>query len=133
MAYWLVKTEPGTYSWANLERDKQTVWDGVRNFQAKKNLKEMKKGDLVFIYHSGEGKSIVGLAKVVTESYPDPKDRAWTVVVLEVDQKLKKPVTLAEIKAQKALTKMVLVRNSRLSVQPLKDQEAEKVLQMSAG
>jgi len=133
MNYWLVKTEPGTYSWADLERDKKTTWDGVRNFQARNHLKSMKNGDLVFIYHSGEEKSIVGIARIAKEAYPDPKDKAWTVVDLAFEKKIKKTVTLAEIKANKSLSNMVLVKNSRLSVQPVQKDEFELLLGLVSG
>jgi predicted RNA-binding protein with PUA-like domain len=131
MNYWLVKTEPGTYSWDDLVRDKKTVWDGVRNFQARNNLKSMKKGDTVFVYHSGEDKAVIGLAKISKEAYPDPKDNEWIAVELAVDTKLKKPVTLAQIKATKKLGTMVLVKASRLSVQPVKEDEFNTVLELS--
>jgi predicted RNA-binding protein with PUA-like domain len=132
MNYWLVKTEPGTYSWADLEKAKKTTWDGVRNFQARSNLKLMKKGDVVFVYHTGEEKAIVGLAKIDKEFFPDPKDRDWVVVDLAAEQRLKKPVTLAQIKATKALSNMVLVRNSRLSVQPVRKDEFDVVIGLAA-
>ncbi|HNP94797.1 MAG TPA: EVE domain-containing protein [Cyclobacteriaceae bacterium] len=131
MNYWLMKTEPGTYSWDDLVKDKKTIWDGVRNFQARSNIKAMKKGDTIFIYHSGEGKEIVGLAKVSKEHFPDPKDKDWSVVEISADKKLKRPVTLAEVKATKKLSDMVLVRSSRLSVQPVKKEEFDLVIQMS--
>jgi len=126
-----MKTEPGTYSWDDLVKDKKTIWDGVRNFQARSNIKAMKKGDTIFIYHSGEGKEIVGLAKVSKEHFPDPKDKEWSVVEISADKKLKRPVTLAEVKATKKLSDMVLVRSSRLSVQPVKKEEFDLVIQMS--
>lgn len=133
MNYWLVKTEPGTYSWADLLKSKKTTWDGVRNFQARNHLKSMKKGDLVFIYHSGEEKAIVGLAVVIREGFPDPKDKDWVVVDLSADKPLKNPVTLARIKATRSLASMVLVKNPRLSVQPVKEGEFDEVMQLSAG
>jgi predicted RNA-binding protein with PUA-like domain len=131
MNYWLVKTEAGTYSWANLEKDKKTTWDGVRNFQARNHLKTMKKGDLVFIYHSGDEKAIVGTAKIIKEFYPDPKEPEWVVVDLAADKKLKKSISLAQIKATKSLANMVLVRNSRLSVQPVRKEEYDVVIRLS--
>jgi predicted RNA-binding protein with PUA-like domain len=131
MNYWLVKTEPGTYSWGDLVRDKKTTWDGVRNFQARNNLKAMKKGDIVFIYHSGEDKAVIGIAKVVKEAYPDPKDNDWVVIDIAADKKLKKPVTLSLIKGTKKLITMVLVRASRLSVQPVHEDEFNAVLELS--
>ncbi|HZB12058.1 MAG TPA: EVE domain-containing protein [Chryseolinea sp.] len=131
MNYWLVKSEPGTFSWDDLARDKKTVWDGVRNFQARNNLKNMKKGDLTFFYHSGEDKAIVGIGKIVKEGYPEPKDNNWIAVDIASDKKLKKPVTLAQIKADKRLADMVLVRASRLSVQPVKADEFDLIMALS--
>ena len=131
MNYWLVKTEPGTYSWDDLVKDKKTVWDGVRNFQARSHIKSMKKGDTVFIYHSGEGKEIVGMASITKEHFPDPKDKAWAVVEIAAVKKLKNPVSLATVKATKKLGSMVLVRSSRLSVQPVKKEEFELIMKMS--
>jgi len=133
MNYWLVKTEPETFSWDDLVRDKKTVWDGVRNFQARTNLKSMKKDDTVFIYHTGEEKSIIGLAKIVKEAYPDPKDKDWVVVEILADKKLKKPVSLAQIKSTKKLSNMVLVKASRLSVQPVRQDEFAMVIDLSEG
>lgn len=133
MNYWLMKTEPSTYSWEDLEKDKKTVWDGVRNFQARNNLKAMKKGDQVFIYHSMDDKAVVGIAKITKEFFPDPKDNDWASVEISPVKKLKKPVTLAQVKADKRLSDMVLVRVSRLSVQPVKPQEYDIVLELSEG
>lgn len=132
MDYWLLKTEPDTYSWEDLVRDKKTVWDGVRNFQARSNLKKMKKGDVVFIYHTGDQKAIIGEAKVTKSAFPDPKDTEWVVVELAPDKPLKKPVSLAQIKSDQRLTDMVLVRASRLSVQPVKPIEYEIITGLSA-
>ena len=131
MNYWLVKSEPGTFSWDDLVRDKKTVWDGVRNFQARNNLKNMKKGDLAFFYHSGEDKAIVGIGKIIKEGYPEPQDNNWIAVDIAPDKKLKKPVTLAQIKADKRLVSMVLVKASRLSVQPVKAEEFDLILALS--
>jgi predicted RNA-binding protein with PUA-like domain len=131
MNYWLVKSEPGTFSWDDLVRDKKTVWDGVRNFQARNNLKNMKKGDLAFFYHSGEDKAIVGVGKIIKEGYPEPNDNDWIAVDIAADKKLKKPVTLAQIKADKRLVNMVLVKASRLSVQPVKAEEFDLILALS--
>ena len=131
MNYWLVKTEPETYSWDNLVKEKNGVWDGVRNFQARSNMKAMKKGDQVFIYHTGEEKAIVGIANVVKEGYPDPKDAEWVAVDLAPGKKLKSSVTLAQVKADKKLADMVLVRASRLSVQPVKESEFEYIVALS--
>lgn len=131
MSYWLMKTEPGTYSWDDLVKDKKTTWDGVRNFQARNNMKAMKKGDLIFIYHSNEGKDIVGIAKITKEHFPDPKDKDWPVVEITPVKKLKQPISLAVIKATKKLANMVLVKNSRLSVQPVKESEFDIIVTMS--
>jgi len=131
MNYWLMKTEPGTYSWEDLVKDKKTVWDGVRNFTARNNLKSMKKGDQIFIYHSMEDKAVVGIAKITKEFFPDPKDKDWASVEIAPVKKLKKPVTLAQVKADKRLSDMALVRLSRLSVQPVKPDEYDIVLELS--
>lgn len=131
MNYWLMKSEPETYSWDDLMKDKKTVWDGVRNFQARNNLKAMKKGDQVFFYHSGGVKEIVGIAKIVQEQMPDPKDNAWIAVEIAPVKKMKKVVTLAQIKADKRLVNMTLVRSSRLSVQPVKEEEFEMIVGLS--
>lgn len=132
MNYWLAKSEPGTYSWDDLERDKKTVWDGVRNFQARNNIKAMKVDDQVFFYHSGEGKAIVGIAKVVKDPYPEPADHEWVAVDLALKKKLKNPVTLAQIKADKRFSDMVLVKSSRLSVQPVSKDEFELIIALSS-
>jgi len=131
MNYWLVKSEPETYSLEDLARDKKTTWDGVRNFQARNNLKAMKKGDLAFVYHSGEQKSVVGLAEITKEFFPDPKDKEWAAVEIGYKKKLKNPVSLSAIKAEKKLTSMYLVRAARLSVQPVTKEEFDRVIEMS--
>jgi predicted RNA-binding protein with PUA-like domain len=131
MNYWLMKTEPGTYSWDDLVKDKKTTWDGVRNFQARSNLKAMKKGDLVFIYHSGDDKAVVGIGKIAKEGFPDPTDADWTCVDVAADKPLKKPVTLAQIKSDKRLSNMTLVKSSRLSVQPVRKEEFDFILALS--
>jgi len=131
MNHWLVKTEPDSYSWHDLVKDKKTVWDGVRNFQARSNLKKMEKGDIVFIYHTGDEKAIVGQAQVTKSAYPDPKDAEWSVVELSAGKALKKPVSLAQIKSDKRLSEMVLVRASRLSVQPVKPSEYDLIIGLS--
>ena len=133
MNYWLMKSEPDVYSWDDLVRDKKTVWEGVRNYQARNNLKAMKKGDLAFFYHSNEGKAIVGIAKIVKEFYPEPTENEWCVVDIAPEKKFKTPVTLAQIKADKRLQDMALVRVSRLSVQPVKKEEFDMVLALSEG
>ena len=131
MNYWLMKTEPSTFSWEDLVRDKKTGWDGVRNFQARNNLKAMKKGDQAFIYHSNDDKAIVGIAKITKEGYPDPKDNEWTAVEIAPVKKLKKPITLAQIKGDKRLANMVLVKASRLSVQPVRSEEFDQIISLS--
>lgn len=131
MDYWLLKTEPETYSWDNLVKDKNTVWDGVKNFQARNNLKAMKKGDKVFVYHTGTEKAVVGTAKVTKAAYADPKDDEWLVIEIAPERKLKRPVALAEVKADKKLQTMALVKYARLSVQPVKKEEADRVIELS--
>src|SRR6516162_7216249 len=118
MNYWLVKSEPFKYSWEQFTKDKKAVWDGVRNYAARNNMRAMKKGDLVLFYHSNEGLCIVGIAKVSKEHFQDPTtdDIAWSAVELSPFKTLKRPVTLTEIKADKQLNEMQLVRLSRLSV-----------------
>src|SRR3569832_94250 len=125
MAHWLVKSEPSTYSWDQLVKEKQTCWSGVRNYAARLHLRDMKKGDEVFFYHSNEGTDIVGIAKVVKEFYQDPTtpDERWVAVDIKPVKKLKSPVTLETIKKDKRLTNMALVRLGRLSVQPDTDHE----------
>jgi predicted RNA-binding protein with PUA-like domain len=133
MAYWLMKSEPFKYSWEQLRKDKKTFWDGVRNYAARNNLKAMKKGDLAFFYHSNEGVEIVGIAEIVKESYQDPTttEAAWVAVDIKPFQPLKKPVSLAQIKADKRLANMALVRLGRLSVQPVTDKEWKIVLELA--
>jgi len=133
MAYWLVKSEPSTYSYENLEKDKQTTWDGVRNYAARGHLKSMKKGEEVLFYHSNEGLEIVGIAKVAKAFYQDPTtdDDAWVVVDLKPFKRLKKPVGLADVKKEKRLANMALVRLGRLSVQPVTEEEWEIVMKMA--
>ncbi len=131
MNYWLVKTEPEAYSWDHLVKDKKTIWDGVRNFQARSHMKKMEKGDTVFIYHTGEEKAIIGQAQDTQSAYPDPKDTEWMVVELSAQKQLKKPVSLAQIKAEKRLKDMVLVRASRLSVQPVNSSEYDLIIELS--
>jgi len=133
MAYWLIKSEPSVYSWDQLVKDKVTTWDGVRNYAARIHLRSMKKGDLAFFYHSNEGTEIVAIAKVVKEAYQDPTttDEAWVAVDVSPHKKLKKPVTLAQVKAEKKLANMALVRLGRLSVQPVTDEEWNLVLKLS--
>lgn len=133
MAYWLIKSEPFKYSWDQFQKDKSTFWDGVRNYSARNNLRSMQKNDLAFWYHSNEGMEIVGIAKVIKTSYQDPTttETAWLAVDFAPVKKLKNPVRLAQIKANKNLEKMALVRLGRLSVQPVTAEEWEEVIKMS--
>lgn len=130
MNYFLVKSEPFKYSWETFVKDKQTFWDGVRNYQARNNMIAMKKGDLVLFYHSNEGKEVVGIAKVVKESYQDPTttDDRWVVVDLAPVEKLKNPVGLQTIKDDELLKDTALVKQSRLSVMPLKREEFDRII-----
>ena len=132
MAHWLIKSEPFKYSWEQFEKDKVTFWDGVRNYAARNNLKAMKKGDEVFFYHSNEGLEIVGIAKVAKEYYQDPttEDPNWVVVDFKPFKKVKKPVTLEQVKADARLANMALVRLGRLSVQPVTDEEWDIVMEL---
>lgn len=134
MPCWLVKQEPESYSFAQFTREKETAWTGVRNFQARNNLRQMAKGDRVFYYHSGEEKAVVGLAHVIRPAYPDPTatDGDWVVIDLRADKSLPRPVPLSEIKSHTTLKKMVLARNSRLSVQPVSDIEESILLKLSS-
>ncbi len=131
--YWLVKSEPEAYSWDTFVKDGRTAWTGVRNFQARNNLRAMKKGDLVAFYHSVTDKQIVGLAKVDKEAYPDTtaKEGDWSCVDLVPAKPLKQPVTLAAIKADKALSEMALLKQSRLSVTPLTATQFERLLELA--
>jgi len=133
MAYWLIKSEPSKYSWDQFVKDKQTFWDGVRNYTARNNLKAMQKGDEVFFYHSNEGLEIVGIAKVIKTFYQDPTtdDINWVVVDLKPVRKLKNPVTLTQIKADKRLATMEIIRLSRLSVSVVTDKEWGVVMQLA--
>jgi predicted RNA-binding protein with PUA-like domain len=132
MNYWLVKSEPFKYSWERFVQDGQTFWDGVRNYQARNNLKTMKNGDLVLFYHSNEGMEVVGIAKVVREHYPDPTtdDQRWVVVDLAPHQAFNRGVTLTEMKAKPELAQIGLIRQGRLSVMPLKAEEFDCIAGM---
>lgn len=132
MNYWLVKQEPSKYSWEQFIQDKKTYWDGVRNYQARNNLKEMKKGDHILFYHSVIGKEVVGVAKVTAEAYPDPTtdDDRWVVVDLKPVVTIKNPVTLEAIKSHPDLQSIALVKQSRLSVSPLTMEEFKTILAM---
>lgn len=133
MAYWLVKSEPFLYSWDQFVKDKSTRWDGVRNYSARIHLRAMKKGDRVFFYHSNDGIAIVGIAKVIKEAYPDPtaKEGEWVAVDLAPEKAFKNPVTLAQVKSDKRLADMALVRISRLSVSPVTEKEWKVVLELA--
>lgn len=135
MNHWLVKSEPFKYSWEKFLEDKRTFWDGVRNYQARNSLREMKKGDLVLFYHSNEGKCVVGIAKVAKEFYQDPTtdDPNWVVVDLQPYKTLKNPVMLETIKEDPELKNISLVRQGRLSVMPLKKEEFDRILMLSEG
>jgi predicted RNA-binding protein with PUA-like domain len=134
MAYWLVKSEPETWSWASHAKAGDDAWTGVRNHQAKAYLKAMKAGDKVLFYHSGDQKAVVGVSTVTREAHPDPTDAsgAFVAVDLTADKSLKRPVSLAEIKADPALASMVLVKNSRLSVQPVTAAEWKQINDMGS-
>jgi len=129
MAHWLLKSDPETYSFQDLVRDKSTSWDGVRNYQARNFLKEMRKGDLAFIYHSQEEKSVVGTAKVTRSAYPDPTDKTgeWVVVDLAAGESAKRPVALETIKKDSILKALPLVKQSRLSVMPVLGPQAKRL------
>ncbi len=131
MKYWLVKQEPEKYSFDDLIKDSKTIWDGVRNYQARNNLREMKKGDKVLFYHSVSEKSVVGAAEVVRENFADPTDEKWLAVEIKASEKFEKPVTLEQIKNDKKLQDIALIKQSRLSVMPLKKAEFDAILKMS--
>jgi len=133
MAYWLIKSEPSKYSWDQFEKDGKTFWDGIRNYAARNNLRAMKKGDEVLFYHSNEGLEIVGVAKVIKEHYQDPTttEEAWLVVDLKPVKKLKKAVPVTEIKKDKRLAGMDLLRLGRLSVQSVKENEWKVIMEMA--
>ncbi len=130
MAYWLLKTEPSTYSWADLEKDGATRWDGVRNAQARNYLKAMKAGDVLFMYHSGDERQIVGVARTTSGPYPEPKAKEWTTIDIEPWKPFAKPVTLLAVKLRKTLGQIGLVRQPRLSVLPITLGQAKALLLM---
>jgi predicted RNA-binding protein with PUA-like domain len=135
MAHWLVKSEPSAYSWANMVADKRTHWNGVRNFQAANNLKAMKVGDSCFFYHSNEERAVVGVVEVAKTFYPDPSDPTgkFVMVDLKAGKPLKRPVTLAQIKADPELATIALVRQSRLSVMPIDAKAWAKIVKLGGG
>ncbi|MFO7977709.1 MAG: EVE domain-containing protein [Bacteroidales bacterium] len=132
MNYWLVKSEPKAYSWQRFVEEQGTMWEGVRNYQARNNLKQMKEGDLVLFYHSVTQKQVMGIARVVREHYPDPtsEDARWVVVDLVPEEALSQPVTLEHIKADQRLKNIALLRQSRLSVMPLKPEEFDTIVEL---
>lgn len=130
MNYWLVKQEPESYSFDALTKDGQTDWTGVRNFQARNNLRAMKQGDKVLYYHTGAEKSVAGIAEVSREEFPDPTDEKWIAVEIKAVEKLAKSVSLEQIRAEKSLENIALIKQSRLSVMPLKKEEFETILKM---
>ena len=129
--HWLIKSEPAAYSWDDLVRDGETLWDGIRNHRAANNLRTMKKGEKAFFYHSVTGKEIVGIVEISEAGLPDPKDPAWAAVKVKPVRALKRPVTLAEIKADKSLVEIELVRQSRLSVAEIRPDEWDRVLELA--
>jgi predicted RNA-binding protein with PUA-like domain len=131
MAHWLMKSEPGTYSWEDLVRDRSTEWDGVRNPTARLHLKAMAKGDEAFFYHSGDERQVVGIMRITREAHPDPKDSDWVSVAVEPVREFG-PVTLKAIKAEPSLAKMELVRLSRLSVSPVRDEEWRTIIELAS-
>ena len=133
MAYWLIKSEPAKYSWDQFEKDGKTFWDGIRNYAARNNLRAMQKGDEVLFYHSNEGLEIVGIAKIIKEHYQDPTttEEAWLVVDLKPVKKLKNAVPLTEMKKDKRLAGMDLLRLGRLSVQSVKENEWKVIMEMA--
>jgi predicted RNA-binding protein with PUA-like domain len=133
MNYWLIKSEPDTYGFDQMKSDKKTLWDGVRNYQARNFMKEMKKGDIALFYHSGKDRQVVGEVEIVKEYYQDPttEDTNWVVVDVKYKKTFANPVDLAEIKARKTLSEMHLVRNSRLSVSSVKKKEYDMIVKMS--
>jgi predicted RNA-binding protein with PUA-like domain len=131
MAHWLMKSEPESYSWDDLVRDGGTEWDGVRNNAARLHLRAMKDGEEAFFYHSMSDKAVVGIMRITRAAQPDPKDSDWVSVRVEPVRPLERPVTLGEIKTEPKLAKMELIRQSRLSVAPVRDEEWAKVLEMA--
>ena len=132
MAYWIVKTEPSTYSWKDLESKEEDTWDGVRNFQARNNLSQMKEGDPVLLYHSGAEKALVGLAQVSQGAFPDPQDPAWVAVKLKAVRALATPLTLYQMHAEPALAEMSLLKQSRLSVHALSEEAYTLICKLSS-
>ncbi len=132
MAYWIVKTEPSTYSWKDLVSKGEDTWDGVRNFQARNNLNQMKEGDLVLLYHSGAEKALVGLAQVSQQAFPDPQDPAWVAVKLKAVRALENPLTLHQMQAEPGLAGISLLKQSRLSVHELSEEAYNLISKLSS-
>ncbi|MBM3426189.1 MAG: EVE domain-containing protein [Bacteroidetes bacterium] len=132
MAYWIVKTEPSTYSWKDLVSKGEDTWDGVRNFQARNNLNQMKEGDLVLLYHSGSEKAVVGLAQVSQGAFPDPQDAAWVAVKLKAVRALENPLTLHQMQAEPSLAGISLLKQSRLSVHALSEEAFTLISRLSS-
>lgn len=132
MMHWLMKSEPESYGWSDLTRDGGTEWDGVRNNAARLHLKAMKQGDQAFLYHSMSDKAVVGIMRITREAQPDPSDSNWVSVRVEPVARLKRPVTLAEIKSEPRLARMELIRQSRLSVAPVRDDEWNVILELAS-
>jgi predicted RNA-binding protein with PUA-like domain len=132
MAYWIVKTEPSTYSWKDLVSKGEDTWDGVRNFQARNNLNQMKEGDLVLLYHSGAEKALVGLAQVSRQAFPDPQDPAWVAVKLKAVRALENPLTLLQMQTEPSLAEISLLKQSRLSVHELSEEAYTLISKLSS-
>ncbi len=132
MNYWMVKSEPTSYSWNDFTAKQEDVWDGVRNYQARNSLRDMRKGDPVLFYHSGKEKAVVGIAEVSEEAFPDPKDPAWSAVRLKVSRPFKLPVTLEMIKSEDQLSQLPMLKQSRLSVLPVGKEEFNLLLKMGS-
>lgn len=135
MKYWLIKSEPEEYSWENLQKRGEEIWDGIRNFQARNYLKEMKVGDLLLFYHSGKTKEIVGVAKVTQEAFPDPGDqehKGWVSIKIKPYESIKNPLTLAQIKNDGQLGNLALLKQSRLSVMPVEKQEFDHIVKITS-
>jgi predicted RNA-binding protein with PUA-like domain len=132
MSYWIVKTEPSTYSWKDLESKGEDTWDGVRNFQARNNLNQMRQGDFVLLYHSGAEKAIVGLAQVSQEAFPDPQDAAWVAVKLKPVRPMATPLTLNQMQAEPELAGISLLKQSRLSVHALSEEAYTLICKLSS-
>lgn len=132
MNYWLAKTEPHDYSWDDFMKDKEVAWTGIKNYQARNYLNEMQLKDLVLIYHSGKERAVIGLAEVTEESFPDPTDKKWMAVRLQVKQQLKRPVLLSDIKKEDLLSEMRMLKQPRLSLSPMSKDEFDVIMKMGS-